>query len=395
MTNILILDGNQRSSLATARSLGKKGHKIYIIDSLPKSLAGCSKYCTQYIQLSDISTNQAKFIEELQAIISKYNIEIMMPMTDVSTATILKQQEQFTNIGIPAPSYESYNEASNKNSLFKLAISLGIPIPKTIFIGHVNEIDYKLNELTYPIVIKPSKSRVLVNNHWLSTQVSYAHSLDDLKNQVKESEWLQSFPFMIQEYIQGEGQGIFAFYEQGKPITFFAHKRLREKPPSGGVSVLRESTPVNPRMQEISKKLLDHIGWHGAAMVEFIVSNDGTPYLIEINGRFWGSLQLSIDAGIDFPHLAYLLAANKPLPTNINYRPHIRSRWLLGDLDRLYLVLKADKTDYSTYQKISEIMKFMKFFSPDTHYEINRLSDFKPFIYEMKNYLKDAVKALK
>ena len=309
-------------------------------------------------------------------------------MTDISTETILKQREQFANIGIPAPSYESYNLASNKNSLFKLAISLGIPIPKTIFIDSTNEIDLKLNELTYPIVIKPSKSRVLINNHWISTQVSYANSLDDLKNQVKESEWLQSFPFMVQEYIQGHGHGTFAFYEQGKPITFFAHKRLREKPPSGGVSVLRESTPVNPLMQEISKKLLDHTGWHGAAMVEFIVSNDGTPYLIEINGRFCGSLQLSIDAGIDFPHLAYLLAANKPLPTSINYKPHIRSRWLLGDLAHLYLTLKSDNKKVSLPEKFSAIIEFVKFYQKNTHYEVNRLNDIKPFIFELKNYFK-------
>lgn len=388
MDNILVLDGNQRSALATTRSLGKKGHKVFVIDTTPTSLSGSSKYCDKYFQVTNIAENPKSFTEEVKDIITKFGITVMLPMTDISTATILKQREQFANIGIPAPSYESYNLASNKNSLFKLAISLGIPIPKTIFIDSTNEIDLKLNELTYPIVIKPSKSRVLINNHWISTQVSYAHSLDDLQRQIKESEWLQSFPFMVQEYIKGDGHGTFAFYEQGRPITFFAHKRLREKPPSGGVSVLRESAPVNPRMQEISKKLLDHIGWHGAAMVEFIVSNDGTPYLIEINGRFWGSLQLSIDAGIDFPHLAYLLAANKPLPTNINYKPYVRSRWLLGDLDHLYLTLKSDNKKVSLSEKLSAAIEFMKFYQKNTRYEVNRLSDIQPFIYELKKYFK-------
>ena len=36
----------------------------------------------------------------------------------------------------------------------------------------------------------------------------------------------------------------------------------------------------------------------------------GTPLLMEVNGRFWGSLQLAIDAGVDFP---YLCAASWPL----------------------------------------------------------------------------------
>ena len=34
-----------------------------------------------------------------------------------------------------------------------------------------------------------------------------------------------------------------------------------------------------------------------------------SPYLMEVNGRFWGSLQLAIDAGVDFP--ALLVAARR------------------------------------------------------------------------------------
>ena len=37
-------------------------------------------------------------------------------------------------------------------------------------------------------------------------------------------------------------------------------------------------------------------------MVEFkLDARDGVAKLMEINGRFWGSLQLAVDAGVDFP----------------------------------------------------------------------------------------------
>jgi len=296
MSNILILDGNQRSALAATRSLGIKGHKVYVVDSTPQSLAGSSRHCAGYIQLVDIDIHHERFIEELQALISKYNIEVLMPMTDVSTATILSRPDQFQHVNIPAPPLESYNLASDKNSLFKLALQLNVPIPKTHFISSITQIETAIEDVTYPAVIKPSCSRILINGQWVSTHVSFTNSKDDLLDQIKNTNWLNSHPFMIQEHIKGQGQGVFAFYNKGKPVTFFAHKRLREKPPSGGVSVLRESIPIDIAMREISEKLLEKIGWHGAAMIEFIVSSDGTPYLIEINGRFWGSLQLSIDA---------------------------------------------------------------------------------------------------
>lgn len=388
MTSILILDGNQRSALAVTRSLGKKGLKLYVADSTAQSLAGTSKYCAKNIQLPDINDNRDNFTQALISVISKHNIEIMLPMTDISMATILSQVNQFKNVSIPAPSLKSYNLASNKNLLFKLALKLDIPIPKTLFIDNSNKLEDQITNITYPIVIKPSQSRILINNKWISTTVVYANSRNHLIKQVQECDWLRSHPFMIQEYIKGEGQGIFTFYDKGKPIAFFAHKRLREKPPTGGVSVLRESIPVNPRMQNISEKLLENINWHGPAMVEFIVSDDGTPYLIEINGRFWGSLQLCIDSGIDFPNLAYLLAAGKPLPSNNHYNSHIRSRWLLGDLDHLYLVLKANHQQFSWLNKLSAIIEFLKFFQKNTHFEVNRLSDIQPFIYELKTYFK-------
>ena len=89
-----------------------------------------------------------------------------------------------------------------------------------------------------------------------------------------------------------------------RPVAFFAHKRLRERPPWGGVSVLSESAEPDPRLKALARQLLDDACWHGVAMVEFKVAPDGTPYLMEINTRFWGSLQLAIDAGVDFPRPA-------------------------------------------------------------------------------------------
>jgi len=56
---------------------------------------------------------------------------------------------------------------------------------------------------------------------------------------------------------------------------------------------------------------------------------------MEINGRFWGSLQLAVDAGVDFPALLLALACGeRPAPVT-RYRTGVRSRWWWGDLDHL------------------------------------------------------------
>ena len=98
--------------------------------------------------------------------------------------------------------------------------------------------------------------------------------------------------------------------------------------------------PATPdaQLQRHAHALLADAGYRGIAMVEFRVTPDGTPYLMEINARPWGSLQLAIDAGVDFPWLQFCLMSGRPLPA-IAPRP-ARLRWWLGDLDRLLLQLR-------------------------------------------------------
>jgi hypothetical protein len=85
-----------------------------------------------------------------------------------------------------------------------------------------------------------------------------------------------------------------------------------------------------------SRALLDRFGWRGVAMVEYKLDRaSGTPYLMEVNGRFWGSLQLSIDAGVDFPNLLARVALDMPTPPTATFRVGTRSRWWWGQVDHV------------------------------------------------------------
>ena len=151
--------------------------------------------------------------------------------------------------------------------------------------------------------------------------------------------------------------------------------------------MLSESTPVNPTLLAHARALLDAVAWHGIAMVEFKVAEDGTPYLMEINTRFWGSLQLAIDAGVDFPWLLYNLACDKPVLPVEGYKIGCRLRWVLGDLDSLYLSLKDKTSPLRT--KLAAVGRFLLPAPFKTRHEINRWSDLRPFWWELKNYIQN------
>jgi hypothetical protein len=122
-------------------------------------------------------------------------------------------------------------------------------------------------------------------------------------------------------------------------------------------------------------------------MVEFRIDPDGKPWLMEINGRFWGSLQLSIDCGVDFPWLLYQLCLGETVQGPAAYPVGRRLRWLLGDLDHLLLQLRGRGTAKGLADKISAVSHFMNFFDTRTRLEVCRRDDLGPFRQELADWI--------
>ena len=384
---VLILDGNQRSALAATRSLGSKGIPVIVADERVPNLSSSSKYCVDSFSYPPPNTSPDDFVNVIIRQCKERRIEILFPMTEITTELILKHRETLRPVKLPFADSMAFNELTDKWKLHRRATRLGIPYPKTWFIKPDDDLSIIKDEITFPVVLKPYRSRIFYDGKLLPATVDYASSWKDLVQLWDQFPFLEH-KFLLQEKVKGAGKGIFALYNSGRAVTFFAHKRIREKPPSGGVSVLRESVPVDPLLCDLSKRLLDNVNWHGVAMVEFKVSVDGIPYLMEVNARFWGSLQLAIDAGVDFPYLLYLLACNEKLEDGREYKVGIRTRWLLGDLDHFYLRLKKESyaSDWGFKNFLGYLIDFFRSFNKKTHLEVCKITDLKPFLYEVVEY---------
>jgi predicted ATP-grasp superfamily ATP-dependent carboligase len=392
---VLVIDANQRSALATVRSLGRKGIHVQTADETPKALAGSSKYSQKYHQYPTPYLDTQAFLDHLKHIIETEQIGVILPMTEVTSRLLLEEQlvtkqtlaDHSPTLATVAPPFAPFDvvmRLADKISLYQLATELDLPHPRSQCFESATQLKEQHLKHTFPLVLKPGLSKILRDGLWHSTTVRVANNTQEL-SQLLDSSTDYASPFMLQEYIEGQGQGIFALYDQGEAVCFFAHRRLREKPPWGGVSVLSESIEPNPRMLAMSKTLLDHVGWHGVAMVEFKVAEDGTPYIMEVNTRFWGSLQLAIDSGVDFPYLLYQIAAGeKPDKVGKSVIGQ-KLRWLLGDLDSLYIALKDSR--YSGAQKRSRIRQFITPNLKQTQHEIYRRHDPAPASFELKQYL--------
>ena len=385
--SILILDGNERSALACTRSLGRRGVRVHVAESTERSLAGESRYCHATVRYSSPQGNSEDCFNEIVEYMEMHDIRVLFPITDVSTHLVLSRRERLAGRCLPCSSFEMYESISDKGNLVDVAGNLGIPVPNSYHIDPLqNDPRLPPANLIYPAVLKPTRSRIASGSGYIETSVTVVTSPSDYVHKVDLHDWFRKYPFLAQEYIPGYGQGVSTYCKDGSPRALFAHRRLREKPPEGGVSVLSESIPITEDLRKYSIRLMSAFDWHGPAMIEYRIAQDGTPYLMEINARFWGSIALAIQAGVDFPYIAYRDALGRDIGEISDYRVGLRNRWLLGDLDNLYITLKSANSTVTLGDKIAAITKFLNFFPRRTFYEINQRRDLKPFWLELRRY---------
>jgi predicted ATP-grasp superfamily ATP-dependent carboligase len=379
------MDANQRSALAVTRSLGKHygTSRLVTADATDSALAGRSRYSCLYLQYPNPVHEPEAFIQWFAANCLHGRFDLVIPTSEITSQLLLMNAQRLPGLPMAFASYTSVMTLADKSNLVKSALQAQVPVPASRFYRNLAELD--ANDLAYPVVLKPSLSKIFTDHHWISTSVRLLQSPDDFLQVCQTDTYLASHPFMIQEFVRGRGAGLCCLYHQGQPVQFFAHTRLREKPPEGGVSVLSQAAKLDERLKGYAMKLLSSVDWHGVAMVEFRICPDGTPYLMEVNTRFWGSLQLAIDAGVDFPVQLASAFFDEPVVTNHHYRKQQRLRWLMGDLDSLYIFLKQA---HPPSAKLKRVLAFCRPRFRHQKHEVNRLSDLKPFWHELKHYLK-------
>ena len=108
---------------------------------------------------------------------------------------------------------------------------------------------------------------------------------------------------------------------------------------------------------------------------------------MEINGRLWGSLQLAISAGFDVPNMLVDMALKKPVTAPNDFRTGIRNRWVLGDFDHLLLQIRGKGTARTRREKLRAVYAFLNFFDRQTHLEVFRWNDPKPFLFELAQWV--------
>jgi predicted ATP-grasp superfamily ATP-dependent carboligase len=257
------------------------------------------------------------------------HFDLVIPVGYAMTSAMARHKVEIQTLThLEVADFEHVQAAADKNATHELAESLSVPVPLTCAPDSSDGAINSAADLELPIVIKFPRETPGSPVWYARTRVEFA----SLYRAACATRRHDSPLPLIQEYIPGFGVGFFALYQHGECKRIFMHKRIREVPPSGGMSCCAESF-FDSRLEDYGRRLLDQLHWHGVAMVEFRYDLRDDDYkLIEINPKFWGSLDLALAAGVDFPWFLCQIAQGKILSFCQDYNRNLRYHWPLLEM---------------------------------------------------------------
>lgn len=270
------------------------------------------------------STGSEAFLERLEYIHEKEQLDIIIPNFDSELYLFIKFSDKLLKMGIHTflPSLEQFEER-HKDNLPEFAKKYNITVPESKALMNSNELANLPKPLSYPYYIK--------GKFYDAYKVSNYNQALYFFNKLS-AKW--GFPVIVQKAIYGTEVNVIALGDgEGNTVAAVAMRKqyITDKGKAwGGITIKDE------RLLEITHHIIKETKWRGGMELEMIKTDDGEYYLIEINPRIPAWVYLAVGAGQNIPEMLCRLAMGekvKPVEEYESGKMFIRYSWdLIGDI---------------------------------------------------------------
>lgn len=396
MNPVLILGDEPRIVVNIARSLHRHGVPVDVAAFSSEAPALRSHAIRQCLMLPDPRHEPALSHAVLLEYLFSYHYDQLIPASDTALALVADHYAELSGLlSVSCPPPDMIHRVLNKSQTLQWAQACEVPIPKAAAIDSLEELLACGASLVLPVIAKPRGKGIQETGTFKTRRFE---TIEQLEEAFRENPnfGLQN---LIQEYCHGEGIGVEVLMRRNAPLVMFQHRRLKELPSTGGVSVLAIAEPVDSRLGDYAVRLLQAIKWEGVAMVEFRVDGrTGRVALMEVNGRYWGSLGLSIMAGVDFPWYEWQLAHGQQPDISGHYCPGVSARWTSGALQRVFATTPYERKRRTAWAVGRELIGFVQDCVPPTRDLLWSIRDPGPGLHEtfgtVRTLARDLVKRM-
>ena len=302
-----IVIGGEHPGLGVARSLGRRGIPVCVIDD-QHSISQFSRYVTRVVRVKDLR-DEHNTVENVLQVGQCYGMNgwVLFPTRDETVVAFSRHRDRLAkSFRVTTPGWETVKWAWDKKNTYDRAVELGIPVPHTCNPRTEEELPALYSRL--PLAIKPAiKENFFYATGAKAWRAETPAQLHDLF--LKAARQIKPEEIMVQEIIPGDGERQYSYcalFRDGEAQSTLIAKRLRQHPREFGRAATYVETIDFPEIEELSERFLRSIDFYGLVEVEFKQDpRDGKFKLLDVNARTWGFHSIGIPAGVDFPYLLF------------------------------------------------------------------------------------------
>lgn len=310
LLNVLLTDGQQRKTLAAARSLGAAGHRVVVAEVTRVALTRFSRFTGKAL-VCPPPGDASRFGSWIRKAVRDEGIDVAIPMDDATTSLAVATSDAWgAKALVPEPT--AYRRLTDKLEVLRVGREAGVKVPS----------------------FRPSEEGVRDGEGEVVYKPRHASGGRGIRP-VGPGEGRLPDGVLVERIPAGRKFDVGLLYgPMGDLRASFVQEELLWFPSATGPSIVQESL-WRPDLVETARAVVERVGWRGPVEVEFMEGIGGVAYLMEVNTRFWASLALAVRAGVDFPGLTAALAAGEDVVGPKTYRLGLRCRWTLpaGALD--------------------------------------------------------------
>lgn len=263
-------------------------------------------------------------MKRLQYIQAEEKLDLIIPNFDSELYSFIKLRDTLSEMGIHTflPDLNQF-EARDKAKLYEFGQNNGFLVPEDRLIYELRELKKIEDTLKYPIVVKGKFYDAIIAGNFDEIEKAYYKIV---------SKW--GLPIIIQDFIKGTEINIAALGDgEGNTISVIPMRKLYITDKGKAWAGI---TLDDDKLNALAREFIEKTKWRGGCELEVMVTEDGKPYIMEVNPRFPAWIYLTAAAGQNQPASLVKMAMGEKVTPFISYeigKIFIRYSWdLITDI---------------------------------------------------------------
>jgi len=271
---VLLSEGSSTSAREAITALGLAGHWVELCDPDRACIGRFSRFVRRFYRCPGLGADPEGYLAFVLDLISRKPFDVLIPIHEQGYLFSKVPQELAPHVGVALPSLASYERAHSKAGFSEILSELGLPQPETAFVNSFAE----LRRISrFPFVLKAATSTASRGTWIIHDETQFEQALSQIKSQTLDD------VFLVQDLIDGPVEHAQTVFDSGRMVGMHACKQVLRG--AGGGPAMKESVR-RPEVHAHLAKIGEHLGWHGALSVDYIMrADDDLPHYIDCNPR--------------------------------------------------------------------------------------------------------------